>query len=165
MNGWHSWYCYWQRNDFIFSNTFRKHNIIVLSDEIYSRIRYDQKHVSLAKVRIWRQNIAKKYRNEKKLSRSKTIIMSHFQKWKKWGKNPPQNECVKYLRLKSFYEWELFSFSCNVALNLYCLSWGLKCDANRFFDTSNRLNFIMRAVNKLAIDTILICARMTLLAL
>lgn len=34
------------------SNVFRRHNITVLSDEIYSRIRYDQNHVSLAKVRI-----------------------------------------------------------------------------------------------------------------
>ncbi|XP_078331755.1 aspartate aminotransferase-like isoform X2 [Crassostrea virginica] len=31
------------------SNVFRRHNITVLSDEIYSRIRYDQNHVSLAK--------------------------------------------------------------------------------------------------------------------
>ena len=34
------------------SNVFRRHNITVLSDEIYSRIRYDQNHVSLANVRI-----------------------------------------------------------------------------------------------------------------
>ncbi|XP_077868408.1 aspartate aminotransferase-like, partial [Saccoglossus kowalevskii] len=31
------------------SETFRKHNIIVLSDEIYSRLNYDGNHVSIAK--------------------------------------------------------------------------------------------------------------------
>ena len=32
------------------SDTLRKHQIIVISDEIYGRLRFDQNHISLAKV-------------------------------------------------------------------------------------------------------------------
>ena len=38
---------------FFFSDTFRKHKIIVLSDEIYARLHFKQNHVSLVKVSIY----------------------------------------------------------------------------------------------------------------
>ena len=35
----------------LFSSSFRKHHVIVLSDEIYARLHYTQSHDTIARVR------------------------------------------------------------------------------------------------------------------